>query len=65
MRPLDRDGYDWVKEWADGRVSELHAALEAPGLSQDNTNLFRGQIQDVRRLLEDSKRAANMVKIGV
>ena len=62
LRPLDKSGYDWIREWAEGRIGELHASLETPGMDADSTNLFRGQIQDIRRLLEDSKRAAGMAR---
>jgi hypothetical protein len=55
------DGYVWNKTWAEARISELHLALEAPGTDTEATNLLRGQIQNVRRLMEDARRAAGML----
>lgn len=58
---IHTDGYAWVKVWTEERTAELHLSLEAPGTDQETTNLLRGQLQDVRRLFQDARRAAGAI----
>lgn len=54
---LEHNGLKWIENWSKKMVDELHLRLEAPGTDFDTTNLIRGQIQGVRRCVEDANRA--------
>jgi hypothetical protein len=60
MLTLPNDGYTWNRHWCEERIAELHVLLETPGMDKEATDLLRGQIQNARRLLEDSRKAAGI-----